>query len=447
LNKIEYLKNALVNTATSVVPIYGDKNWIITAFSVTRQDPEAVHREPYPYKLIVTQWGYEFFDPDNTTPELRVKIDNTKPDVPLFSFTEEIDIDPSWIPSLTKPVKTTIGRLLFNYIALYSSFGTKYPYINEPASVKKIESDIVVKLKDTPSDPKDKDPNFIYVDEYLKFVDALQQYITGLSILCTYSATPKNIVAPPGLKPFKEALLKKYEGKLEDPVVLAQYEKELKEFDDAWLKDDPTYGKLFKGKVKDIARKKMFLGIGMEGSFDTNVGKITPIIQSLEDGMSTDPITFAAQVNGARSGSFSRGADTVKGGTTAKALLRVANSFKIVEKDCETKFGIRRVFNANTINRLIGRYILVNNRTIHIESKEMAQQYIDKPLIVRSPMYCKTPGDKFCKYCAGDKLSKLPNSLGVPSAELSNVILYTFLKRMHIVESTVMRATLGELFS
>jgi len=281
MKRLEYFKLALANK------LYEHKNWLYKVFSITKQS-----KANYTYDLVRESWGYSYLD---TSGEL-VNIDDAKPDDVLFTFDEKITIDKTWIPNLTEDsVDTTIGNIIFNYIVLVNAFYDKVPYINGNVNISKIDNFIASKLEDTPLTPSgdvdvtaDRRQDVIYVDEYLKYVNSFK-YLGSLSQLTTIAATKRNILPPPGIKEFKKQLIKKYEGKLNDPVEVVKFEEELKKFDDDYLKDDPSYGKFMSGKVKNTARKKMFLDIGVEEGFKQE-NKAKPILESLEDGWSTDPV-------------------------------------------------------------------------------------------------------------------------------------------------------------
>ncbi len=176
---------------------------------------------------------------------------------------------------------------------------------------------------------------------------------------------------------------------------------------------------------------------------------------SLTEGWSTDPVEFTAAMNGLRVGSFSRGAETVKGGVSAKLLLRAANNFKIVDTDCGSQLGIKRHYTFNDWPQLVGRYELVNARgganspkmTLLIENKERLPNDLNHQLTLRTPMYCKLEGDNICKVCAGTKLSQYPTGITIPLTEISAIILTASLKMMHQSSLTTVKMNLQELIS
>lgn len=422
MTKIEYLKLALQQR------LYGKKEWLISSFAIVKTPPTVmeylgqVFKQPWGYAAVVAIEGEDNFKLE--------PIADTKANEPLFTFKDRVTIDRSWIPNAPEePVETTIGNILFNYICILSSFGPKYPFILGTVTVKKIENTVAPKLQDTPKEGVGRNQAVFYVDEYVKFVDSLQ-FISNLSQLLSISATPKALVAPTGIVEFKQQLLAKYEGKLHDPVELSKFEDELLAFDKEFLKDDPAYGTFLSGKILHTARKKMFLSIGADKGFSDSLDVI-PVTNSLEEGWPADPVQFTALMNSTRSGSFSRGAETVKGGVSAKVLLRAANNYTIQDTDCGSKLGISRIFDETIINKLVGRYLVSKDTPLLIEKIDQANQYLNKKIIVRSPMYCRLEGPNICRVCAGEKLFKFPTGVTIPLTEISSIILATSLKAMH----------------
>ncbi len=420
MKKTEYLKLALANK------LYEKKAWVISAFSIVKEDAEKYKSDSYYGRLVMQPWGFSFIGLNG---ELE-KIDDSISNKPLFTFQDRFTIDSSWFPNVTSPTETVMGNILLNVIAIVPCFGSKMKFRTGKVSVSMIEEEIAKNLKDTPITESDRKNEHYYVDEYVKFCNSLQ-YITSFSQLSSYASTLKSISSPPGIKEFKAQLLKKYEGKLTDPVELTKFEAELLQFDDAFLKDDPGYKKFLSGKTVDTSRKKLYLNIGADASFNSGL-KVTAISNSLEEGWPTDnPEEFTAMLNGLRIGSFARGSETVKGGVSAKILLRAANNYKLLDKDCGTKLGIRRTYNENNISHLVGRYILSGTKSILISNIEEAKPYINKPLIVRSPMYCKLDGDNICRICSGESLYTLPNGIAISLTDISGTILAASLKQMH----------------
>lgn len=419
MNRVNYLRLAFKSN------LYKSRPWLISAFSIIKEGPEDYLKDPYYGRLVQTPTGFFFV---NEEVKLE-KIEDAKPGEPLFTFKETIQADKEICANITEPIQTTIGQVLVNLIVLVQAFGNRFPFVTGRIKVSDLEAKISVKLKDTPAPGEQRDRNFFYVDEYIMFSNSLS-FLAGITQLCVWSNTEKNITPPDGLKEYKKQLLEKYKGKLHDPVELTKFEKELGQFDEEWLKDDPSNGVFVSGKMKSNARKKMFLTMGAAMGFEDTMN-VTPVINSLDEGWPKDADQFTAMMNNSRAGSYSRGKETQKGGVSFKVLLRAAGNMKIVDTDCGTELGIHRVFDNGNVKKLIGREIQVGRNWKLVTDKDNLADFIGKLLIVRSPMYCKLDGDNLCSHCAGQRLAQNPNGVSMALTNISSTIMTDNLKIMH----------------
>lgn len=417
MKKIDFLKLALNENKPR------NKDWVIASFALIKEDSSKKTNPLYPIK---ESWGYSFLNLNNEVE----KIDDADPNEPLFKFTDKIIADNTFASNIKEPVETTVGNLIFNNICILSSLGNKFPFITGKVSVSKIEVKIAPLLQDTPKEGQSRLDTVIYVDEYVKFCDSLQ-FIAQFSKLCVHSATEKNIRKPEGIEQFKEQLLKKYEGSLTDPIQLAKFENELLEFDEKFLADDPSNNKFLSGKSKNIARKKLFLTTGAEQLKFDDSPELKPVIPSLNESWDTSPESYVAMMNGLRIGSFARGAETVKGGVAAKVILRATNNYRIVDNDCGTKLGIHRTVLEQDLKKYVNRYAYINGKLTLIKNINDLSNYLNKTLIFRSPMYCKSQGETICRVCAGENLAQIPEGLSIPLTEISSILLYASMKAMH----------------
>jgi hypothetical protein len=136
-------------------------------------------------------------------------------------------------------------------------------------------------------------------------------------------------------------------------------------------------------------------------------------------------------MNTSRAGSFSRGAETVKGGVSAKVLLRAAGNMKIVDEDCGTDLGLHRVMDTTNYHQLVGREVRLKNEWVVVKNLEEAEHLMGDLIIVRSPMYCKLDGDNLCSHCAGQRLAENKEGLSTALTEISSTIMTALLKAMH----------------
>lgn len=419
MNRIDYLRKALE------AKNYRKQAWIITAFAITREGDAEYLQDPYPYRLVQKPTGFYYVDPNNNN-EL-VKINDAKPDKPLFRFLERITVDKSFAPNCDKPVESTVGNILANLIILVESVGTKVPFITGRFNINKIGNDIGKRLREKPVSGE-PEANAIYVDELVRFYDA-RPFITGLSQLCTWSATEKNVLAPEGNAAFNKQLRDKYAGKTGDPTVLAAMQKEWRDFDAQQLKGDPTAGRFISGKIL-TARMKMFNQMGKDISF-ADMTSSDPILTSLEEGLPLDAKYFPIALNAQRYGSYARGSLTVYGGVALKKYLQALSAIKIIPGDCGTKLGELFYVTKNNFTMLSDDdAILEKGEWKPFNSYSLADLQ-GKLIVLRSPTHCKANPGSYCAACMGEGMSRRPDGTAMTAAESSSIILGSFMGLMH----------------
>jgi len=401
---------------------YEELDWVISAFAMTRRSKEGTRAG----EILNRPWGYSVRLGDGT----EEKIDDAKPGAPLFTFKDKILVTEELAANYKgSPAETTVGDLLANLILLVANFGDKIPYMFKGISIKAIEAKIAPILTSIPEPGATRDPKRIYVDERNRFVEA-KEYISEFTPLCAYSATEKNILPPPGIEKFKKQLLQELGDDLTNPVTVAKYDKALQDFDNKYLEGDPSNGIFVKGKIKETSRKKLFLSVSAEVGFgDKN--KANVVIPSLEEGWPKDPVQFSYVMNGTRSGSFSRGAETIKGGVLGKDFIRAVADYKILDRDCGTNLGIDYFVTKSFSDLMVGRYVLAGSQPKLVENTNDAGNYLGKTVRLRSTMYCREDKGSICRVCSGENLFKYKEGLVIPVTELSLIILYADMKAMH----------------
>lgn len=457
MNKLSYLKLAFEAN------LFSKKWWLVSILGMI----VPMKKETYlPYEIMKDEWGYSYWDPEGglgphetmtgpdgyTQPMQKVipafvKIQDADPSLPLFSVHDRILIDSTWMTSVSEPMDVKFGNFLYNAICIYPTFGHRIPFIAGSTTVRALEDKVAPILKDTPKPGIKREGVDIYCDDWVKFLDS-REHLKSIAYLLNQSATVKTITKSPDFEAFKKKLEKEYEGRLTDPVILVEFEKKLQEFDNEWLKGDPTDKTFLTGKIRNVARKKMHISIGAEPGFE-NKSTVIPITKSLDNGWPTDPDQHVSVMNGIRFGSLSRGKETVKGGVTAKYLLRAGNNFSIVNGDCGSKNGLRLTYDNASIQRLVGRSIIVKNNGEHqlVETLDMAKSYIGKEVVTRSPAFCRSEGDRICTVCAGVGLSLNPTGVSIGLTEMSAIIMNDFMKGMHDTTIKTEKLDIAEIFS
>lgn len=422
--------------------LYQYKDWVIRAFAVVNDNPK---ENEYVGQLYKEPFGYYFINHEGEK-----VIINAPTNKPLFTKQDVIQIGHSEVSCIAEDsIETTIGRLLLNLLVIQEPFNGRLPYINKPFTPDTVEKIVAPLLHDKLPEGQPKEDGVYYVDEFLKY-GASVIFVEGLSAIFSHSVTMAGILPAPGRKEFKQALIKSYQANgrdFTDPVVIANFEDELNAFDTKYLKEnDPSFGKFMTGKSQ-ASRLKTFMTQGGEANNFINDVRVTPILSSLDEGMVLREAEFTAAANNIRFGSFSRGAETVNGGVTAKAIMNASDTWEITNDDCGTKLGVRRIYRQKNIHKLVGRTVIEDNTMTYIKDIEMAKTYVDKSIVVRSPQYCLKKGTHTCTVCAGKKLSKYNQGQIVPLMDVSSGIMKDSLKIMHNTKLVTRTANLDDITS
>lgn len=348
----------------------------------------------------------------------------------LFLYKDTITLQKGDIANLDKDIETTVGRVLQNLIMLVYPFGDKISYINQRFMPRDIEDIIKEKLVDTPVGEIEREKNKIYVDEYIRYSDACL-FLSQLCQICVPGVTEKAITAPPGGREYLAELMDRAvkEGKsLHDPATIADIGQEMEKYDQQYLQGDRSLGFLI-NKKKDlgIVRKKMFLLYGFDKGFD-ETSDVDFIDRPLSEGI--DYSRIDSYINGSRSGSFSRGAETQLAGVSVKEMLRASSNENIAIEDCHTDLGMRITLTEDNISTYRGFYCFYQGKEIKLDD-DNRDMYLGKTVDMRSPAYCRCEGTSRCARCCGPHLSLHQTGISSAVADMGSVFLNTLMKAMH----------------
>ena len=403
---------------------YRRRAWLITALALIQEAPDAWREMPYPYRIVQTPAGYFFVDPENGN-EL-TQITGVELGQPLFAVTDYIDLKAGDVPNLKKDLKARIGNVIYNYTAIVYALNSKLPFQEGKIKTAVVEDKIVELLADDPEDPSARKDTEIYISEYLEFVDATF-FLTCLTQICVPAATPKSLVAAPGIQAYRDKLLAESPERHSDPAFVAEVDAKLVAYDREYLKGDRASDFYISNKSFDIVRKKRFGMHGAEVGIEESVG-IKLIPKSLSEGWD---INYFPEMNDSlRTGSYNRGAQTMLGGESVKWLLRASSNIRIAEDDCGTDHGITRPVTQENYKWFLDYMMVVGTKSVLID-EESIKPFIGKHAVIRSPMYCKTPKNGYCKTCCGPKLSINPTGLSTAVSEYGSAFLSMYMAAAH----------------
>lgn len=402
---------------------YRHKQWVLAAFSQTRS--KGNQGEFYPYQIREGELYYYFVDPENKDEDMTI-LEDCPVGKPPFSFLEPVELSVGDVPNLRETVKTTYGNTLFNFNVLVYAFNDKIDFVTGRVSLKKIEREIKRRLTTDGAEPPVGVEDPIFVSEYLRYVNASLSLV-GYTQLCVPSATRKTMTRDPRIPELKERLLEKYKDSLNDPATIAKIDAELIAMDKEWMKGDAGEGFYIKEKSYNIVRKRAHLMHGAESGFRDGTD-VDLVKNSLGEGWDIDKLP--SMVNSLREGTYSRGALTALGGESVKTLTRIFQNTRIMEEDCGSRLGTRHEITQHNHVNYIGFNRIVPSGIEEITEKN-SERFIGKTLVVRSPMFCKTPKTGFCEKCMGRQNSQNPNALGSLVSSVGSQFMSILMGAMH----------------
>lgn len=400
---------------------YTKKRFIVKMISVTLDDGDyqkwdIVHRDD----------GVHYHDGEQL-----VKFEGVVPHEPVINLHRRVTMPALTFPEQTQPMEITPGQVLFQAIAIQATFNGRWDVRPGYVDLKKLEAEILAKVKDDPVDGKIPDDGGLYISDYRKFIRNTSSLV-GITGIVAPGASEGIFTVPPEVGVRKAELLEKHKDKLHDPAIQAEIQDELIAIYRKSIAEDPAndFFVLNPYKSFDTALKRMLLIHGPEAGFNEG-GNARLITNSLEDGWSTDGQDRVAMFNSLRAGSYFRGALTAQAGESVKFMIRIFQNSRVVAGDCGTKLGIPYLLNPVYKSRLVGQYVLdKNDKPVKLTS-ELFDQYAGKYLIFRSPGRCLTPGSDFCEVCGGDILRLNPLATGAMCTDYTGVMFDAMMASAH----------------
>lgn len=409
LEKDQYILRIASTPFIGMLVVYKNNFHVITSFKEIESTPET-----QTYSVLLKDLEFEASNK------------------PLAKPTDEFQLNKGDIANFTedKPITTTLGRFIINYVLLVDPFGKLIPYQNVTfkgaGKLEKLISEGLLKGEINGTQEKRYGANILYLTSNPEYFAP--------------TITKKALSTGDEVKRRKYELFEEHKEAIAngDVVTIAKIEEELVNLDKAYLKGDPSKIFLMKDSYFSNIRKKLFIIHGAIPSFGRK-GEYDFIPNSLEEGWTEE--AFPKIVNEIRDGTYSRSTEVAKGGEESNFILRIFRDTRIIEEDCHTTHGLPIVLHEGNFSEYIDRNILVNGKTICL-TKENVKQYIGKPVLLRSPMYCKAKDGGTCYKCTSkrfeetkqDTLATIMNTLGAMFSTLA-------LKKVHntAVSSTRLR--------
>jgi hypothetical protein len=455
MDKAKFYKEALKMGA------YMRKEWVLSAFAVTRRAKPAPARENLNNAVFMALNPDAGLESEDAPFEIRYNRESTEvnmhigdgkyewvaisdhtPMTALCVAGNPLTVTPDDIVNCQKEVASTYGDLLFNYIALVHPFEARIPYQVGPVKIRKIEAIIATKLCDNKEiGGVEPGPDQIPVWMYMKYGRCMGA-LAGYTQLFVPTLTPKSLTTDPRVLVRRAELLEEHKDRLHDPVVVAKIQDELIQMDRDWIKGDPSEGFFISGKSFNTARKRMFVIHGPEAGFNEG-SNAELVVNSLNEGWDTTKLP--AMFNSSRAGSFYRGALTALGGEAVKFFMRVFQNTNIGEDDCKSTLGLDRFIDPDRLDYFEGLWEMTKDGLVNL-TKERLQQVSGKKVTTRSPNYCKTGHTDYCAKCCGLRLSSNPYGLGAENTSVASMFMAIMMASAHAKELKTARLDFRKAF-
>lgn len=407
MNKLQYLKSACK------FHVWKRLTWRMSIFNVCRW-PSNV--DPQFYDLTYIDGYPHYWQPDEASGDW-VKIADAKKDEELFWPEEEIALAPGDYPGLTEAITSSAGRYVANWIVLFFSVGERLPYLQDGTSFMVYESQLYNRcLKNETDEPENTEairPSH---------VNAFLQGLSELAPMCKSivpTGTLRSLETHPDLYKIRDALLEKHKDELDDPAVVVKIQKVLDDLDTEWLKGDQSI-EFYSSKKSRMRRRKLLIMHGIEAAFKEG-GDYTLITTSLIEG--GDLTKLVEKFNGVREGSFSRGAETAKGGEQVRIIQMIFQNHRITSDDCGTKLTHLVTINETNVERYVGMNMVENNQIVPL-TKDLLKEKLGKAIRLRRPILCQRGHVDTCAGCSSAKKSNEERAIAADiSGAMSNVML------------------------
>ena len=409
------------------------RDWFVKAFTIIVLKDEDVSKLEYLDICIKADGLYMVGEEAGKL----IKILGYKRDEPLYDLQEPFVLTREDFKMVKEnALETKVGLVVLNAIFTPPELEEVNPYYNFKINdANDIENDFGSRIRD----PDEKKlPDSITLADF-KELEGKLKFLEGIGPFVTSGVTMKILSKPKGLDKYKAELLKEYEGQLDDPLKLVELEGKLMEFDAQFLKGDPVSDNAFSRKAR-LGRFRLHVLQGQKMDFVDDPENDSLFLNSISDGVLTDPKKFATLINDARFGSFARGSLTALAGYIYKILQRALTSLYIEGEPCNTKRGFITVLTKSDAPFTIDREIRVNGKWVLLHTEQEVSPYIGKVVEIRSPMYCKAEGDNICYACLSHKYKNVPGGVTNIASGISMILMVMFLKLMHA--SAVKSATI-----
>lgn len=344
-----------------------------------------------------------------------------------------------------RDVYTTMGIYIANLHLIQPKFAKIFGYINEPFTGKVISS-----IEDKLSDELYYDR--ISTDDMADYYNRVQwlgghdkMSFLSPSITSSLLKPPKEIIQK------KKKLIKEHKEELSDDnpknaVVAAAIESELVKDAEEYLMTQDGYENFASKSKINIGNNYKTMNIMKGPLLNSYTGKYKVNESEYNTGVKKEE--YSSIADSSVLGAYSRAINTAKGGYLAKRTNQTLNAVIAGPKDsdCGTTKYIEVFIYPSMKNDYLNRYIIEDGKLVEL-TVENIDNYVNKTVHMRSPMYCKMHDPYFCNKCIGNQPYLLGlEHFGLAISRIPNKLLTLSMKRFHDLTVKTKKIDIDRIF-
>lgn len=323
---------------------------------------------------------------------------------------------------------TTVGIWIFNKYFIEESLFDIFQYINETISSKvfgRINKTLASCILEKRIDLKTLDRYLLKTQKCMPYVSILAPNYTNKMLACTKVIDKK-----------KAELYKQYKEELDsgNEMVADKVEKELLDFAQEYLKDDPSMDMFISGARGNIPNnfKNMFVMKGAIRDPDPNAKQRYDIVMSnYIDGIA--PNEYAAVAKSLSAGPYKRANKTAFGGYLEKLFLTAFQHIVAGPEgsDCGTTRHITITLTSDNISAYMYNYIIEGSKLVELTSQNK-DKYLNKTVKMRFSSLCESK-DCICSKCLGNLIYRRSEdrNVGVVLTQIPSRLKNISMKAFH----------------
>lgn len=321
-------------------------------------------------------------------------------------------------------ITTTVGIILFNKLLIAGKIDNIIPNGFYNKIITKKQFGEIMSYISSALNKKIIEINPTVID----FLKAYEFY--GLKLVTIFSPSYTMGIMKPNKEVMaeRERLIK--ETKLETVQDMSHLEDKLVSKAREILKNDPGMTLFDSGSRGSFDNDYKTMSVTVGPVENVVTGKFDFVESNYIDGLQKKDLVAAGNI--VVTSEYPKAVGTQVGGYLTKQFYAVYQSIVVDEPgtDCGTTKCIKVFITSENSHLFLYQFIRTENGKLVLLTEDNINNYVNKTVNLRSPMYCTT--DKVCSKCAGERFSNMGiENIGLTTGKISNNLMNKRMKKRH----------------